>query len=169
MTLGLVLLLGLAGGLDFGGHVAGVWPTGGLSRFHSSAAMVGATCGWSQGRFRVSANYDYTSLPGRAAPPYRTILHLGRAEIGFALLDRPSWSFGLLAGGGPAYGIRQFGLGDESGTVGSAHWGLGLTQRTGPSRVSISFIHSMFWAAAGERGPGPDHLLSLRAGVGYAP
>jgi hypothetical protein len=165
MLASLALALALAGGFDAGGQVAGAWPAGGLTRFHSSAAMLGATAGWTAGRFRLSANYDFTGLPGRTALPYRLLLHLGRAELGWAAVARPDWSFDLLAGGGAAHGTRRFGAGSENGIAPCVHWGLGFTQLSGRSRVTISLAHTMLT----DGGPGAEHLLSLRAGVGYAP
>ncbi|MFO7638217.1 MAG: hypothetical protein R6X14_02780 [bacterium] len=169
MPIVLALLLAFSGGFDVGGHVASAWPAGSLGRFHSSAAMLGATAGWSVGRLRLSANYDYSSLPGRASLPYRLLLHIGRAELSAALVDRPGWDFGPLAGGGFAFGTREFGAGSETGPVPCGHWGLSLSQQAGRSRVSLGLTHTMFAGSVAGRGPGLDHLLGLRVGVGYAP
>ncbi|HDQ99101.1 MAG TPA: hypothetical protein ENN51_02290 [candidate division WOR-3 bacterium] len=165
MLAAMILALSLSGGFDAGGQVSAAWPVGGLARFHSSAAMLGATAGWTAGRFRLAAGYDFTSLPGRGALPYRLMLHIGRAELGGALVSRSNWSLDLLAGGGLAHGTRQFGAGNETGTSPCIHWGLGFTQRSGRSRLSVGLIHTTFIGS----GTGLDHLLGLRAGVGYAP
>lgn len=164
MLTALALTLCLTGGFDAGGQVSVAWPVGALGRFHSSAAMLGATAGWTAGRFRFGAGYDFTSLPGRGALPYRLALHIGRLELGGALLAGTDWRLDLLAGGGLAHGTRQFGAGGETGIAPCGHWGLGLAQRSGRSRLSVAVIHTLFFEEAGT-----GHLLGLRAGVGYAP
>ncbi|MFO7676026.1 MAG: hypothetical protein R6X12_06915 [bacterium] len=165
MVAALCLVLALAGGFDAGGHVGAAWPVGGLGRFHSSAAMLGLDAGWTAGRLRLAAAYDFADLPSRSPVPHRLLLHLGRAELGFAAVAGPGWSLDLLAGGGIAHGTRRLDAGVETGTSPCAHWGLGLGQVAGRSRVTLNFVHTML--AGG--GPGVEHLLALRAGVGYAP
>ena len=159
----------LFGGFDIGGRVAGVYPAGDLNRFHSSSALLGANVGWSSGPVRFELGYGYTSLPGRQASPYRVSLHHPTLSVGWSFVDRPGWGFEAVAGGGYAFAGRAYGSGREDGGAPASDLAINFVQRSGSSRLTVGFGHTMFIENGAGSGLVFNHLLSVRAGVAYAP
>lgn len=156
-------------GLEFGGQVAGVYPVGGLGRFHASSALLGAGLACSSGPARFELGYRYTSLPGVQSSPYRLSFHQAAASAGYGFLRRRDWGLEALAGAGYAFAERVYGSGRETGRFPSAELGLGFYQYAGKSRVSVGLVHTLFpeKGRSGTPGLAVSQLLSLRAGVAY--
>lgn len=165
----LLLATLLCTGFDFGGQVAGVYPVGDLERYHASSALIGGAAGWTSGRFRLEAGYQYLSLPGRQSTPYRLSAHLPRAGIGWFPVSQPTWGLEIDAGAGYAFGQRVFGTGLETGSAALAELGLGFFQLAGSSRLAVGFWYSSFIENSTATGVRLSPMLSLRVGVSYVP
>ncbi len=161
----LLTVLLLTGGVDFGGRIAGAYPAGGLSRFHSTSAMLGACAGYTTGPVRFEVAYDYLNLPGINSTPARLVLQMMGFAGAWQFVQQSDWGIEARVGSGYALGQRDFGSGRETGNAPTGDWGIGFFQLAGSSRLSVMFIHTVLF----EDGPTTNHLLTLRAGVAYAP
>ncbi|MEO0080584.1 MAG: hypothetical protein ABIK44_07920 [candidate division WOR-3 bacterium] len=162
------LTLVLVSGLDIGGHVGAAFPTGGLERAHGTSAILGASLGYSLGRFRGELAYDYTGLPGRQASSYHLSLHEVTASLGYEFLHRPGWGIEVAAGVASGFAQRSLGTGQESGWPNAFLIGLKFVQREGRSRLAAGLDNRLFIANRSGMGLAViADLFSIQAGVGY--
>ncbi len=164
-----LLALALVGGLDAGGTVGGTFPLGGLTRHHSSSALLGVQVGYSTGPLRIAADYGYTSLPGLQGNTYRLALHLASLSAGYEFIRGNDWGLEVTGGGGYGLAARDFESGSESGGCGIGRIGLNFVQHVGAGRLSIGLADDVI-IEAGSGGTirvAASQLLSVRAGVCY--
>ncbi len=171
MVSALLVAVLVVGGFDFGGQVAGVYPVGGLGRFHSSSALLGGNVGYSTGPVRLEFGYRYTGLPGLQRNSYQLSLHQLALSGGYGFLRQPDWGFEAVLGLGLTFAERTFGSGKERGKVGTGELGIYFVQQAGKSRLSVGLAHTLF--LENSQGITSDiainQLFSIRAGVAYVP
>jgi hypothetical protein len=165
----ILVLIIVSGGFDAGAQVAGAFPVGGLARYQSQTAVLGAHIGYSTGPVRFELGYDYVSLPGLLSIPYSLTVHQASATGGWQFVRQPDWGLEAVLGGGYGIASRSYSKGSESGNVGIGQVGMNFIQFAGKGRLTVGVLHTLYVEArqAETYNLALGQLFAVKAGVGY--
>ncbi len=134
----------LFSGVDIGGKIGIVFPTGGINKTSRSATGLGAYLGYTFDRSRLALNYSYLNFPGRSVYPYELTIHELALFYNYEFFRRPVWGVTLTAGPGFGFIRRTLGTVKENGTAPDCHLGVAFLQHEGKSRVAAGLDNIIF-------------------------
>ncbi|HTW92677.1 MAG TPA: hypothetical protein VMH22_13365 [bacterium] len=171
----LIVPLLLTGGFELGGRVGVLFPASGLETNHGDAALFGVDFGYRTGPNVFTLEYRYSGLHAKEASPYR--LDINEPAIGYGRdfsLGRAGATsdWGLEGSVAAGFGLlsRTLGSARETGAAPSGHLDVGVFQRQGHSRLSLTLDNIVFsesQSAGSSRTVSLTYLIALKGGVAY--